>query len=57
MPLDLGRPYFAQIARFDPSKGIPDALESYRQVREMLQGHCQLGEGSTGKAEQYGRMF
>lgn len=37
MPLDLRRPYLAQIARFDPSKGIPDALESYRKVREMLQ--------------------
>jgi glycosyltransferase involved in cell wall biosynthesis len=37
MALDLRRPYLAQIARFDPSKGIPDVLESYRKVREMLQ--------------------
>lgn len=29
-PLDLTRPYITQIARFDPSKGIPDLLEAYR---------------------------
>lgn len=28
--LDLTRPYITQIARFDPSKGIPDLLESYK---------------------------
>lgn len=37
-PLDANRPYIAQIARFDPSKGLPDVIESYRQVREMLEG-------------------
>ncbi len=35
-PLDLNRPYITQLARFDPSKGIPDVIESYRKVREML---------------------
>lgn len=35
-PLDLHRPYMIQIARFDPSKGIPDVIESYREFREML---------------------
>ncbi|KAK7205783.1 trehalose synthase [Myxozyma melibiosi] len=30
------RPYICQIARFDPSKGIPDVLESYRLLREMM---------------------
>ncbi len=28
-PIDLGRRYITQIARFDPSKGIPDVLEAY----------------------------
>ncbi len=37
MPLDTKRSYIAQIARFDPSKGIPDALEAFRKVRAMLQ--------------------
>ncbi|KAK9369572.1 hypothetical protein V1509DRAFT_562424 [Lipomyces kononenkoae] len=30
------RSYICQIARFDPSKGIPDVLESYRKLREMM---------------------
>lgn len=34
--LDPNRPYIIQIARFDPSKGIPDVLESYAKLR-MLQ--------------------
>ena len=38
MPLDLHQPYIAQIARFDPAKGFPDAIEAYRLLREMLQG-------------------
>ncbi len=36
MALDVDRPYITQIARFDPSKGIPDVIESYRKLREML---------------------
>ncbi len=35
-PLDRYRPYIVQIARFDPSKGIPDVIESYRILVEML---------------------
>jgi glycosyltransferase involved in cell wall biosynthesis len=35
-PLDLKRPYIVQIARFDPSKGIPDVIESFRKLRKML---------------------
>ncbi|KAK9474614.1 uncharacterized protein V1510DRAFT_411494 [Dipodascopsis tothii] len=31
------RPYICQIARFDPSKGIPDVLESYRKLRLMME--------------------
>jgi len=35
-PLDPKRPYIIQIARFDPSKGIPHVLESYRKLNEKL---------------------
>ncbi len=35
-PLDEKRPYIIQVARFDPSKGIPDVLEAYKKLREML---------------------
>ncbi len=35
-PLDLKRPFIIQIARFDPSKGIPDVIESYRILRDKL---------------------
>ncbi|KAJ1660349.1 hypothetical protein IWQ61_000719 [Dispira simplex] len=35
-PLCQTRPYIIQIARFDPSKGIPDCLEAYRLLRERL---------------------
>lgn len=34
--LEEGRPYIIQIARFDPSKGIPDVLEAYRRFRERV---------------------
>lgn len=37
VPLDSERPYLVQIARFDPSKGIPDVLDAYRQLRNMLE--------------------
>ncbi len=36
-PLDRRRPFIIQISRFDPSKGIPDVLESYRILREKLE--------------------
>jgi glycosyltransferase involved in cell wall biosynthesis/Uri superfamily endonuclease len=35
-PLNLRRKYIIQVARFDPSKGIPDVIESYRKLREKL---------------------
>lgn len=35
-PLDTTRPYLIQIARFDPSKGIPDVVESFRLARKKL---------------------
>lgn len=35
-PLDKSRPYFIQIARFDPSKGFPDVIEAFRLFREKL---------------------
>lgn len=36
-PLDEERPYIIQVARFDPSKGIPDVLDAYRRLRDMLE--------------------
>ncbi len=36
-PLNLRRPYIIQVARFDPSKGIPDVLESYKKLREKME--------------------
>jgi glycosyltransferase involved in cell wall biosynthesis len=36
-PLDTERQYIVQIARFDPSKGIPDVLDAYRQLRSRLE--------------------
>lgn len=37
-PLDPARPYIAQIARFDPSKGISDVLELFRRLRIRIDG-------------------
>ncbi|KAI8148033.1 hypothetical protein BJV82DRAFT_648071 [Fennellomyces sp. T-0311] len=34
--VDWSRPYIVQVARFDPSKGIPDVLQSYKLLRERL---------------------
>ncbi|KAI8085153.1 uncharacterized protein BX664DRAFT_338648 [Halteromyces radiatus] len=34
--VDWNRPYVVQVARFDPSKGIPDVLEAYRLLRQRL---------------------
>ncbi|MFH1780567.1 MAG: glycosyltransferase [Candidatus Nealsonbacteria bacterium] len=34
--LDFTRPYIIQIARFDPSKGIPDVIESYGLLIKKL---------------------
>lgn len=41
LPLEADRPYIVQIARFDPSKGIPDVIEAYRQLRVKLEEHMQ----------------
>ena len=35
-PLDHKRPYIIQIARFDPSKGIPYVLDAYRTLRKKF---------------------
>lgn len=32
VPLDHSRPYVIQVARFDPSKGIPDVLDAFNAV-------------------------
>ncbi|KAI8048436.1 hypothetical protein BDF21DRAFT_433390 [Thamnidium elegans] len=36
--VDWYRPYIVQVARFDPSKGIPDVLEAYRILRHKMDG-------------------
>lgn len=38
-PLDKNRPYIIQIARFDPSKGIPDLLCSYLKLHKLCEEH------------------
>jgi glycosyltransferase involved in cell wall biosynthesis len=35
-PLDPSRPYIVQVARFDPSKGIPTVIEAYARMRDRL---------------------
>ncbi|CAO3650617.1 unnamed protein product [Mucor hiemalis] len=42
--VDWNRPYLAQVARFDPSKGIPDVLEAYRILREKMDGEFEDSE-------------
>lgn len=34
--IDFTRPYLVQIARFDPSKGIPDVIKAYELFRRKL---------------------
>ncbi len=41
-PLDETRPYIIQVARFDPSKGIPDVLDSYKKLRAILEEHHEV---------------
>lgn len=36
LDLNSGRGYLCQVARFDPSKGIGELLDSYRVMREKL---------------------
>ena len=40
--LDPAREYIIQIARFDPSKGIPDVIESYRKFRELYNNDAKV---------------
>jgi glycosyltransferase involved in cell wall biosynthesis len=35
-PLDRKRPIIVQVARFDPSKGIPDVVDSFKKLRDKL---------------------
>lgn len=37
-PLDDKKPTIVQIARFDPSKGISDVLESFSKLRKLFEG-------------------
>lgn len=39
LPLDHSRPYVIQVARFDPSKGIPDVLDAFSAA------YSEFGEG------------
>ena len=44
-PLSTSRPYIIQIARFDPSKGIPDVIETYRRLRKQLSDNKDMPKG------------
>lgn len=35
-PLERNRPAIVQVARFDPSKGIPDVIASFMKLRKLL---------------------
>ncbi|KAF2841511.1 glycosyltransferase family 4 protein [Patellaria atrata CBS 101060] len=39
-----GRDYIVQIARFDPSKGIPDVLASYAELRRKYMSSMSIGD-------------
>lgn len=45
--LDWQRGYIIQVARFDPSKGIPDLVEGYRLFREQLKSEGKDKDGNT----------
>lgn len=38
------RKYIVQVARFDPSKGIPDVIEAYAQLRQKLENVMEAAE-------------
>jgi hypothetical protein len=42
--MDWQRGYILQVARFDPSKGIPDLVEGYRLFREKLKSENHEGQ-------------
>jgi hypothetical protein len=41
------RDYVIQIARFDPSKGIPNVIDSYSKFRELLKTKGKFDEGDA----------
>jgi glycosyltransferase involved in cell wall biosynthesis len=41
------RDYIIQIARFDPSKGIPNVVDSYAKFRDLLKANGKLDENET----------
>lgn len=41
-PMNSNHPYIIQIARFDPSKGIPDVLEAYAKLRIKIKSKSLL---------------
>ena len=41
------RDYIIQIARFDPSKGIPNVIDSYSKFRDLLKTKGKLDEGKA----------
>lgn len=41
------REYIIQIARFDPSKGIPNVIDSYAKFREQLKAKGKAGDDET----------
>jgi glycosyltransferase involved in cell wall biosynthesis len=41
------RDYVVQVARFDPSKGIPNVIESYAKFRDLLKTKAKLDEDET----------
>lgn len=41
------REYIIQIARFDPSKGIPNVIDSYAKFRELLKTKGKVGDDKT----------
>lgn len=40
--VDFARPYFVQISRFDPSKGIPDLIDAYIKFRRQIASDSDL---------------
>jgi len=52
--VDFSKEYFIQVARFDPSKGIPDLIKAYALFRENNKNDIQLiitGHGSIDDPE------
>lgn len=41
------REYIVQVARFDPSKGIPNVVDSYSRLRKLLKNAGKTSEAET----------